>query len=219
VHAAIYKFEGQIAVFNYKNGPSYRCLFPDPPKAGSVPNCSEVGVLGVLPGILGAQQANEAIKIILELGEPLSGKLLNYNVLTNTFSILNIKRSDYQVDKVLAQKDSFEDFNYDTFCGIPTKKDLEEITVEQLKQLIKQENLQIIDVREEWEEPQIEELKAINLPLSTLIKTFDKIDKNKKTIIFCQNGTKSIQAIKYLNKEGFEQLINLRNGITTWLNN
>ena len=97
VYGAIYKFEGQVAVFNFNGGPSYRCLFPEPPKSGSVPNCSEVGVIGVLPGLIGTQQANEVIKLILEIGEPLSGKLLTYNSLDNSFFTLKVNRSEEQI--------------------------------------------------------------------------------------------------------------------------
>ena len=94
VFGAIYKFEGQVSVFNYENGPSYRCLFPNPPKKDSVPNCSEIGVLGVLPGIIGSMQANEVLKIILGIGNVLSGKLLCFNALTNQTSILKVKKSN-----------------------------------------------------------------------------------------------------------------------------
>ena len=101
VFGAIYKFEGQISVFNYKNGPSYRCVFPNPPEKGSVPNCSEIGVLGVLPGIIGTMQANEVLKMILELGNTLSGKLLCYNALTLQNSILKIKKSEAIIQSIL----------------------------------------------------------------------------------------------------------------------
>ena len=108
VFGAIYKFEGQVSIFNYKNGPSYRCIFPHPPEKGSIPNCSEVGVLGVLPGIIGAMQANEVIKIILELGNMLSGKLLCFNALTLQNSIIRISRSEKTIQSVLKKKETFQ---------------------------------------------------------------------------------------------------------------
>lgn len=108
VFGAIYKFEGQVSVFNYKNGPSYRCLFPNPPEEGAVPNCSEIGVLGVLPGIIGTMQANEVLKMVLELGDVLSGKLLCYNALTLQNSILKIQRSEEPIQSVLKEKDNFK---------------------------------------------------------------------------------------------------------------
>ena len=103
VYGAIYKFEGQVSVFNYKDGPSYRCLFPIPPKEGSVANCSEVGVLGVLPGIIGTMMANEVIKIILEFDQVLSGKLLCYNSRTAESSTLKINKNQSEFDKVISQ--------------------------------------------------------------------------------------------------------------------
>lgn len=100
VFAALYKFEGQLSVFNYNNGPTYRCLFPSPPKAGEVPNCEEAGVMGVLPGILGLYQANEVIKLILNLGDSLSGLLLSINLLTNQHNLISFKRNEAEVDKI-----------------------------------------------------------------------------------------------------------------------
>ena len=111
VFGAIYKFEGQVSIFNYKNGPSYRCIFPHPPEKGSIPNCSEVGVLGVLPGIIGAMQANEVIKIILEFGNMLSGKLLCFNALTLQNSIIRISRSEKTIQSVLKNKETFHKKN------------------------------------------------------------------------------------------------------------
>ena len=107
VFGAIYKFEGQVSVFNYNNGPSYRCLFPSPPKKDAIPNCSEIGVLGVLPGIIGNMQANEVLKIILGLGKVLSGELLCYNALNNQIVTLKIKRSASTIETILSKKEHF----------------------------------------------------------------------------------------------------------------
>ena len=100
VFAAIYKFEGQLSVFNYKGGPTYRCLFPTPPKAGEVPNCEEVGVLGVLPGVLGMYQANEVLKIILSIGSVLSGQLLSINLLTNDQRLLRFNKIEAEIESI-----------------------------------------------------------------------------------------------------------------------
>ncbi len=102
VFAAIYKFEGQLTVFNYRGGPSYRCLFPHPPQAGEVPNCEEAGVLGVLPGILGLYQANEVLKIILELDEVLTGKMMAINLLINQQKLFSFKRDENQIKQIKA---------------------------------------------------------------------------------------------------------------------
>ena len=110
VFGAIFKFEGQVSVFNYNNGPTYRCLFPTPPSANSIPNCSDVGVLGVLPGIIGCLQANETLKIICELDEVLSGKLLSFNALNLQQNILKFsKNKDIHITELI---------DYDLFCGI-----------------------------------------------------------------------------------------------------
>src|SRR5690606_792710 len=100
VFGSIYKFEGQVSVFNYQSGPSYRCLFPNPPQKNAVPNCAEIGVLGVLPGIIGNFQANEVLKMILGIGKVLSGQVLCYNALTSQTSILKINKSEAQIEKV-----------------------------------------------------------------------------------------------------------------------
>ncbi len=215
VYGAIYKFEGQISVFNYKGGPTYRCLFPEPPKAGSVPNCSDVGVIGVLPGLIGTQQANEVIKIILEIGEPLSGKLLTYDSLNNSFLTLNVNRSEEEVQKVLSNSADFESMDYDFFCGIVTDSDLKEISVEDLKSMLESsEDFQIVDVRQEYEQPRIESDKVLVAPLNDLESYVDQISTSKKVIVICQHGIRSVAAIEHLeNNYDFENLINLENGI------
>ena len=111
VFAAIYKFEGQLSVFNYAGGPTYRCLFPTPPKAGEVPNCEEAGVMGVLPGILGTYQANEVLKMILNLGEVLSGKLVSINLLTNQQNSFQFKRNESLVKQVIEEDLSYIELN------------------------------------------------------------------------------------------------------------
>lgn len=216
VYGAIYKFEGQVTVFNLEGGPSYRCLFPEPPAAGSVPNCSDIGVIGVLPGLIGTKQANEAIKLILNIGEPLSGKLCIYDALQASQLVLNVERNEEEINKVLRNKNEFEDYDYDYFCGIKNVDLEEEISAEELKQLIEQESIQIIDVREDWEQPQIAILNAVNMPLPTIPENINKIDKNKKTVIFCQHGIRSLHAIDYLKQQGYNNLMNLTGGIVTF---
>lgn len=214
VYGAIYKFEGQVSVFNYQNGPSYRCLFPEAPKAGTVPSCSEIGVIGVLPGLIGTQQANETIKLILEIGTPLSGKLVIHDALQGTQFSVNITRNEEQI--ILAQQIDFDTYDYDYFCGLKQNKMENEISARELQELIVNEAIQIIDVREEWEQPKVEALNAINIPLQTIPENLDKIDKNKKTVIFCQHGVRSLHAIDYLKQQGYNNLTNLTGGIVTW---
>lgn len=218
VYGAIYKFEGQVTVFNYKNGPSYRCLFPEPPKAGSVPNCSDVGVIGVLPGIIGTQQANEVIKIILEIGEPLSGKLLTYNSLDNSFLKIKINRSETQIQKVLDDAVDFEQIDYDFICGVKKEKNMQEIDIDKLKKWYKDsEDFQVIDVREEWEQPRLEKDNVIIAPLDELDEFIKEIPTDKKVVIICQHGIRSVAALEQLEREYyFKNLINLQGGIVNW---
>ncbi len=218
VYGAIYKFEGQVTVFNYKGGPTYRCLFPEPPKAGSVPNCSEIGVIGVLPGLIGTQQANEVIKIVLGIGEPLSGKLLTYNSLDNSFFALNVNRSEEQVQKVLDERANFEDIDYDFFCGITSENNLNEISIDELKELFNSsEDFQIVDVREEWEQPRVEKENVLVAPLHELAQYVAEISKTKKVVVVCQHGIRSAAAIEQLEKEhNFNNLINLQGGAVNW---
>ena len=218
VYGAIYKFEGQVSVFNYKQGPSYRCLFPEPPKAGSVPNCSDIGVIGVLPGLIGTQQANEVLKIILEIGTPLSGKLQTYNALDNSTFTLSINRSEKQIKKVKENKTPFNKIDYDLFCGIPSQKNITNITIDELKEMYKSTiEFQVVDVRDEWEQPRINKDNVLIAPLDELDEFVEKIATDKKVVLICQHGMRSVDALETLKREyNFNNLINLQNGIINW---
>ena len=218
VYGAIYKFEGQVSVFNYKSGPSYRCLFPEPPKAGSVPNCSDIGVIGVLPGLIGTQQANEVLKIILEIGTPLSGKLLTYNSLDNSTFTLSINRSEEQIKKVKENKSSFHKIDYDLFCGVPSQKNSTNISIDELKEMYNSNTqFQVIDVRDEWEQPRINKSNVLIAPLDELDDFVEKIAQDKKVVIICQHGIRSVDALETLKREyDFNNLINLKGGIVSW---
>lgn len=205
VFGAIYKFEGQISVFNYKNGPSYRCLFPNPPEKGSVPNCSEIGVLGVLPGIIGTMQANEVLKIILELGTTLSGQLFCYNALTLQNSILKINRSEDTIQSVIKSKANFQENKMDFDCEI----ELESVSIETF---ISEENIQFIDIRETHEQPKIEGLHITYIPLSKLETCLNKIDLTKKKALFCQSGARSKHAVKLLQKLNINNCFSIAQG-------
>jgi len=208
VYGAIYKFEGQVSVFNYKNGPSYRCLFPTLPKEGSVANCAEVGVLGVLPGIIGSMQANEVIKIILGFDNVLSGKLLCYNSRTTKTSTLNITKSETEFQNVILNKDDFKNNYQDLFFQtlIP------EISAETIFQL---DNVQFIDVRELHEQPQLTIENCLQIPLGTLTQNLYKISSNKNNIIFCQTGIRSKTAVELLQKHKINNCYSLKGGIST----
>ena len=214
VYGAIYKFEGQVSVFNYHNGPSYRCLFPDPPKSGSVPNCSDNGVLGVLPGIIGSHQANEVLKLILGIGVPLSGKLLNYNALDNTFYTLKVEKSEQQIQKVLNNGTDFETIDDDLHCESIKNK----IAITELQQWYASlKDFEVIDVREVWETPRINKENVLLIPLDELHESVNKIATNKPVVVVCQHGVRSRMAIEWLEKEHhLTNLINLTAGIVNW---
>lgn len=205
VYGAIYKFEGQVSVFNYQNGPSYRCLFPSPPKEGTVPSCSEVGVLGVLPGVIGAMQANEVLKLVLGLGNVLSGKLLCYNALTAQTHSLTLKRSEEQIDKTLTKKETFHKVAEGFQCEVPVK----EITLEEA---LKKENIQFVDVREASELPKVKHLNVLEIPLSVLEEQLDRIGTSKEYIIFCQSGIRSKKVVALLQKHNINNCRSLKEG-------
>ncbi|MCF6295671.1 MAG: HesA/MoeB/ThiF family protein [Flavobacteriaceae bacterium] len=205
VYGAIYKFEGQVSVFNYQNGASYRCLFPTPPKEGTVPNCSEIGVLGVLPGIIGSMQANEVLKIILGLGNLLSGKLFCYNALTTQTTTLKINRVESEINKVLSKKESFQNTNEELNCDFYVP----EISIEEA---FKKKNIQFIDVRENDELPKVEELNPTYIPLSELENRLDNIDLKKEIIIFCQVGIRSKTAVSILQKHNINKSYSIKEG-------
>jgi sulfur-carrier protein adenylyltransferase/sulfurtransferase len=210
VFGSIFKFEGQVSVFNYQNGPTYRCIYPEPPAANEVPSCSEIGVLGVLPGIIGVFQAIEAIKIITGIGEPLSGRLLIYDALTNNQMIINIERNPEIVITELLE-------NYEAFCGlIKTLPKDDELNPEDAKKLINENEVYIIDVREEWEYEICKIEGSILIPLSKISSKLNNIDKSAVKLIYCHHGIRSRNALEFLKMNGHENLYNLEGGIDNW---
>lgn len=225
VYGSINRFEGQVSVFNYsnnkkENGPTYRCLFPEPPSSADVPNCSEAGVLGVLPGIVGALQANEAIKIITGIGDVLSGKLFMINALTLQNYTIAFERNETLANSVSLEQ--FKKNDYELFCnGSPTTAS-KEITSIELHQLLAVDRtaIQLIDVREVNEQPFVNALKELHIPLNSIIKNAGQIDPQKKVIVFCKTGVRSNHAIQALQKEkGMNNLYNLKGGVVEWLKN
>lgn len=205
VYGAIYKFEGQVSVFNYNNGPSYRCLFPKAPAKGTVPNCSEIGVLGVLPGIIGSMQANEVIKIILGFKGVLSGKLLCYDAKSANSYMLKIQRNEAEIARVRAAKKSFELLAFDLNC----ESDLE-ISISQLGQF---NNVVFIDVREDHEQPKLILDNVICIPLKQFEERLEEIPKNKSIIVFCQSGVRSKDAVSQLRKHQITNSFSLKEGV------
>ena len=212
VYASIFQFEGQVSVFNYtdKNGtkgPNYRDLYPTPPEPGLIPNCAEGGVLGVLPGIIGSLQANEVIKVITGVGEPLSGRFFVFDALTFETRTLKItKRANSTEIKEL--------IDYEQFCGISAiEKPVKEISTLELENWISNgEDFQIIDVIETSEYEQIN-IGAHLIPLGEVIARNHEIEREKKVVIHCRSGARSAKAIRQLEEIGFDNLYNLKGGI------
>lgn len=227
VYASIFRFEGQVSVFNYTDkhgtlGPNYRDLFPNPPPPGLVPSCAEGGVIGVLPGIIGSLQTNEVIKIITGVGDPLSGKLFLFDALTFEMRTLKVYRDE---NNPLNGKNPtlFELIDYDQFCGLKSVESntdkVKEITAQELHELIeKDSDFQLIDVREQFEYEFVN-LNGELIPLKSLIENVEKISHNKKVVLHCRSGKRSAEAIVLLEeKYGFQNLYNLKGGILAYAN-
>lgn len=190
IYASIYKNEGQLSVFNYRRGPSYRCLFPKTTRQDV--SCEATGVLGVTPGILGMLQAVEALKIILNAGNVLSGKLKLMNILYGTEQLLNIQRRPEEIEKIKNQ-------------GILTVR----IACE-----LKDTDKTYLDVREAFEQPKVNSEKVIHIPLGKLKDRLKEIPDKQEVLVFCQSGKRSQEAIQMLQKDfGFRNLKNVEGGI------
>lgn len=215
VYASIFRFEGQVAVFNYlqeggDRGPNYRDLFPQAPAPGMVPSCAEGGVLGVLPGIIGSMQANEVIKVITGVGEPLSGRLFLFDAAYFSTRVLKIKKNpETKITELV---------NYEDFCGVPQKDEqVKEISVIALKAMMDQQtDFQLIDVRESFEYDLVN-LGGTLIPLAEVAAAIDQIEKDKPVIVHCRSGHRSATAIKTLQSIfPFKNLLNLEGGILAY---
>ncbi|MDX5447864.1 MAG: HesA/MoeB/ThiF family protein [Bacteroidota bacterium] len=202
IFGAIYKFEGQVSVFNYQEGPSYRCLFPNPEDHENTPNCSDVGVLGVLPGIIGTMQANEALKIILNLGDVLSGKVLYYNARTSSTHQFDIRRKAIEIEK--ARTRTLREFS-EVHCSTNHR-------MISLTEIGDPSNILWVDVRELDEEPRLEHPEIISLPLSGIHQSLLNMDSKKMMILFCQRGQRSKKALDILRQRGYPNVFSLKEG-------
>jgi sulfur-carrier protein adenylyltransferase/sulfurtransferase len=208
VYASIYKFEGQVSVFNYKNGPSYRCLFPEQESLNTTPNCVESGVLGVLPNTLGAFQATEVLKIILEIGEVLSGKLLVYDALHFQTQIIDFSKNPKAIEKGFINGSQL----------LHHKKETENLSPEAFLEKCNQSGIVVIDVRESDEMPEFKGKNVVQIPLSQLEEYSKKLDKNQEIVLFCQTGQRSMAAMNHLQKSGFVGVFHLGKGIESLKN-
>jgi adenylyltransferase/sulfurtransferase len=220
VYGSIFRFEGQVSIFATKEGPCYRCLYPEPPPPGLVPSCAEGGVLGILPGLVGVMQATEAIKLILGAGEPLIGRLVLVDALAMRFRELKLRKNPdcpacgtHPTIKAL--------IDYNEFCGIrgeekPVETQMPSITVEELKQLRDAgKEPFLLDVREPHEY-QICNLGGQLIPLNDLPKRVNELDSSREIVVHCKMGGRSAKAVDFLRQSGFTKVKNLTGGINAW---
>ncbi len=202
IYASIHKFEGQISVFNYQNGPTYRCLFPEK-NSYEVPNCVTTGVLGVLPNTLGMLQATEALKIILEIGEVLSGKLLIYNALNLSFNELEFSLNEEQIHIGTKKGKQLESSNMQNH----------EVSKELFLDFCSNENYTIIDLREVHEIPKLDYKNIINISFLEIENHLSNFNKDQPIILFCQSGIRSKKAVDLFLENGFTNITHLQKGI------
>ena len=219
VYGSIYRFDGQVSIFNYKEGPCYRCLYPSPPPPGLVPSCAEGGVLGVLPGIIGTLQANEALKIILEIGDLMVNRFLLFDALSMEFNELKINKNDEcEICGINPTIDQLID--YDDFCGINVddkKSSYSEIDVYELEKYLNGDECPtIIDVREDYEVAISKLQQAIHIPMNEIPQNIKKFDTNSDYVILCRSGVRSAQICEFLIDNNFTSVSNLLGGINEW---
>ncbi|MGQ9879989.1 MAG: molybdopterin-synthase adenylyltransferase MoeB [Armatimonadota bacterium] len=221
VYGSIFRFEGQVSVFWAKEGPCYRCLYPEPPPPGLVPSCAEGGVLGVLPGVIGTIQAMETIKLILGKGEPLIGRLLLFNALKMQFRELKLRKNpncpvcgEHPIIREL--------IDYEEFCGVRGVEEappevVEEVTPIELKRRLEAgDEIFLLDVREpvEWQICQLE--GATLIPMNDVPARLHELDSAKEMVVYCRSGKRSAQIVAFLKSAGFRRVKNLRGGILQW---
>lgn len=230
VYGSIFRFEGQASVFYAEEGPCYRCLFPEPPPPGLVPSCAEGGVLGILPGTIGAIQATEAIKLVLGQGEPLIGRLLLYDALDMTFDEVRLRKNpDCPVCGPNPTVTALID--YEQFCGMPAHDnslyladqevgaDVPQMSPTELKERLDHgEDLLILDIREphEWEISNLEPLGAVLLPMGEVVDRLGELDTAREIVVQCRTGARSAAVVRELQNHGFKKLHNLDGGINRW---
>ncbi len=222
VYGSIFRFEGQVSVFWGARGPCYRCLFPEPPPPGLVPSCAEGGVLGVLPGIIGSLQANEVIKLIAGIGDPLIGRLVLFDALKMKFRELKL-RKDPQCPVCSEHPSQRGLIDYDQFCGIHPQsesgmhEDDFEMTVDELKRRLDDgQEMTLLDVRTPQEYSIARLDGAVLIPLQELQDRLGELDPADTIVTYCHHGMRSARAVQFLRQMGFKRAINLAGGIDAW---
>jgi molybdopterin/thiamine biosynthesis adenylyltransferase/rhodanese-related sulfurtransferase len=221
VYGSIFRFEGQASVFYAEEGPCYRCLYPEPPPPGLVPSCAEGGVLGVLPGAIGTIQATETVKLLLGIGEPLIGRLLLYDALSMRMREMKL-RKDPNCPICGENPTVTELIDYQEFCGIPQAQqagradEVPEITVRDLKaKLDNGGGVSVLDVREPHEY-EVANIGARLIPLGELPERLVELGKDETLAVHCKTGGRSARAVQLLKEAGFQDVYNVKGGITAW---
>jgi adenylyltransferase/sulfurtransferase len=221
VHGSIFRFDGQVSVFDAKNGPCYRCLYPEPPPPGMVPSCAEGGVLGILPGIIGMIQATEAIKLALGKGDTLVGRLLTFDAMRMKFRELKLNKDPNC--PICGENPSIHDLiDYEAFCGFDItaaeilENDLQMKPRELKNALDSGQKIKILDVRQpqEYAIARLENSELI--PLANLEVNLHTLDREDKIVVLCRSGIRSAQAVKFLKDAGYRNVWNLDGGILAW---
>ena len=216
VYGSIFRFDGQVSVFDAKRGACYRCLYPEPPPPGAVPNCAEGGVLGILPGIVGTLQSNETVKLLLGVGEPLINRLLLLDALEMRFREVHFAK-DPACPVCGTAPTIRELIDYEAFCGVaqpPTSGPVKEIGAKELSRSL--DRVLLIDVREAFEVEIARIPGARLIPLGELQNRMDEIDRHADIVVHCRSGLRSAKAARWLEEAGFERVRNLRGGILAW---
>jgi sulfur-carrier protein adenylyltransferase/sulfurtransferase len=219
VHAAVFRFEGQLSVFDPRRGPCYRCLFPEPPPAGSTPSCAEAGVFGVLPGIAGTMQAAEVIKLILGIGRPLIGRLLTFDVADARFHEMRFEKDPTcpvcgENPKITSLAD------YDDQCGtiLPPIFGVPELSAGELRDLIEAgKSPVLVDVREPFEVVASRLPYQYHIPIGSFGERYHEIDREADIVVYCKTGVRSEAAAKLLIAQGYPRVRNLTGGIEALL--
>jgi adenylyltransferase/sulfurtransferase len=222
-YGSIFRFEGQATVFCTKDGPCYRCLYPEPPPPGLVPSCAEGGVLGILPGLVGVIQATEVIKLILGEGEPLIGRLLLVDALKLKFRELKL-RKNLECPVCGSNPTVKQLIDYNQFCGIPQAdgkepkmiNNIPQMNVKELKmKLDNGEKPFILDVREPFEY-QIANIGGVLVPMNDVPARLSEIPRDQEIVVQCKSGGRSQKVAEFLAQQGYTRLSNLTGGILAW---
>ncbi|HET7710597.1 MAG TPA: molybdopterin-synthase adenylyltransferase MoeB [Thermoanaerobaculia bacterium] len=213
VYGSVYRFDGQVSVFDARRGPCYRCLYPDPPPPHLVPSCAEGGVLGVLPGVIGTLQATEAIKLLTGIGEPLVGRLLLFDALAMSFRTMKLQKNE-KCRICSAEPQIRQLIDYEEFCN--PVNDLNITPAQLAERLARGDNLVLIDVREpvEWNAGHLGEAKHI--PMQSLPHRIDELPKDAEIVMICRSGARSARAQQFLLANGFQRVKNLVTGMAGW---